>query len=756
MSNVCVLNLEYSFVNQPAAPAQWSSATGLWRDVGGMTFLDNLAPLYAAARELESADGSVVVAEPQLNHPLTTVAINGSPEYVAHARMMMLRGYNAVTAKSVAISQDEYARVGPEFTAKLDELCAHHHIEASITQVADDEWGINVFGFEDAVTAAETQVRILVDCLINEWIVEAVDIDLSIIPLVGGVDLFNFNQIATQANANIYVPDLLPNVFGTTAQSFKIWITAPSVPEVILTREIVAKLVAQHTSGARLIQKQVMMTRSRLDMLTLYHQSQLFAIMFKYGVYVMIPPLGGDCRVVVQGYSTHAVADAMNEVNVLATSFYSASVRSFAPVNEYGLVQLMRGKKTCVVVANSCGFDVEGSCDDVKQLLKDMVAFGMDSYSYVRVRIELASHQREFITGKKNGKLIKILNQLHQAPTIKFTPYNGSNFYVDFEISDEVGLPTLVKGLELVEMEMPAEEQFNVPEVFHKSIIGNGGAIIQSIMKRHNVFVKFSSTGPDDYPRDVYSFRRARNVLVKCPRKNAGSIGQVKAEINELVRQCSTGTHYHTETVKLLRSHYLLLVNHSKLRAIHDLESQFSVYIDFPNSLEAFEGPEKTVAIKGSELKVKQCVRAFGQLVAKNYAFTLAGAPQTWAAHFGGYNREFLSRIAIPFKVLLGIEVLVSTTPIHGDPGDHQIVLSYYDDFVIAQAVEDLTTYLREKSFSILEKKQFAYDAKRRPRHHKPLKTAPVLKPTNSLLKPSQVNIYSPFGATMPVRQPIW
>lgn len=765
MANVCVLNLEYSFLSVLAHGAEFASDYGHWRHVDDVRFIDNLPLLCKAAHSLsESGHGSVVVAEPQLDHPLITVAINGGDDYVREARAAVLREYNQVALKAVLLLRDEFRRIDDTFHQSLERVCQHHQLEATIVEV-DDDYVLTLYGYQDAVTAGDTAVRILVDCNINQYLCEAIDIDLSLVPLVGGVDLFNFSQVAAQANANIYVPDLLPNVFGTSLTEFKLWVTAPGAAEVTLAKEMLNRLISQRMgSGLRLLRKEIDMLRLRLDLLSLYSQLALFTIMFKYGVYIKMPPLGGDCRVVVQGYSMHAVNDAVSDINLLATEYYQTRISYFAPVDEFMLLQLMRARKTLVVLANQYGMDIEGLASEIKLLMIDMAALAMPDFTHVRLRLELASTQREFISGKKNGKLIKILNQLNQLPTIKFRPYNGHNFYLDFEIVEGTNLLVLTKGLDLLELELPAELKFNVPEVFHKSIIGNGGTIIQLIMKKHNVFIKFSSTGGDDYARDIYLFKRAANVLIKCPRKNAGNIDLVRAEIEALVNHCLTTASYHTEHLKLLRPHYLLMINTNKMRAIHDLEAQFGTFIDFPALVEAFDDvDEVVVAIKGTELKTKQCLRQLHQLMPKNWEFCIPASPRLFADHFAGASGEFFSRIVVPFRIHLAVEVVVNHTPLYGDLDDHQIILSYYDDYAVQTAINDLTQYLREKKFSILEKKPFVYDAKRQRRPapvQDPLPPLPPsLRPTDtSLLKPSQVasQMFLPFGPTMPVRQPIW
>jgi hypothetical protein len=121
----------------------------------------------------------------------------------------------------------------------------------------------------------------------------------------------------------------------------------------------------------------------------------------------------------------------------------------------------------------------------------------------VRFQLELSNEHRDFISGKKNGKINKITQSFSsqssfphsstnppQPPKIKFETLNDSNFLIDLSSpSAQVSL----SALSLLMEELPAEISFHVPELYHKRIIGVGGRSIQRIMKRYGVYVKFLS-----------------------------------------------------------------------------------------------------------------------------------------------------------------------------------------------------------------------------------------------------------------------
>ena len=167
----------------------------------------------------------------------------------------------------------------------------------------------------------------------------------------------------------------------------------------------------------------------------------------------------------------------------------------------------------------------------------------------IRVKIELANEHKEFVSGKKNGKINKIMGQSILSKIIVFTTqlicrlgnvqiifdgFNEYNFYIDVCGAQ---YDATRNGLDLVEQEMPASISFHVPDQYHKRIIGIGGQHIQRIMKKYSVFVKFSNAmdrggiGKED--DDI----KVDNVICRTPARNAQSLDLVKQEIMDMVEK---------------------------------------------------------------------------------------------------------------------------------------------------------------------------------------------------------------------------
>lgn len=79
------------------------------------------------------------------------------------------------------------------------------------------------------------------------------------------------------------------------------------------------------------------------------------------------------------------------------------------------------------MIFDKMSFSITGSDDAVKQALVVMseIAFIAQSQYQIRVKIELANEHKEFVSGKKNGKINKIMGQSKLIPLC--LPRQGSN-----------------------------------------------------------------------------------------------------------------------------------------------------------------------------------------------------------------------------------------------------------------------------------------------------------------------------------------
>lgn len=816
-SNLVILSLEYSYLLNPLA-GLFESDTGLWQSLatylptlihltGQCRVLDNMKPLRETARKLNhngmGVQNHVKLVEPQLNNQLITILINGLETFITISRIELLRAYHRVDVKKIGLTEADFARIGPEYVLRLEAIASRcqveimvsdKHIDFKSSHISPGPFGLYIAGPTENLSVAETECRVLVDGLLHGCKVHQISVPLSLLPGIGGVNLANFAEIARQLHVNIYLPSLMPHCYNCelVEDESSIWITAAKVPELLLAKRILMDLVAtvdcRINPAANLYLHEIELAKDKLDIITLYAQRDVLAIMFSHGTFVQTPSLGEakNNKIVVQGHSTEAVMRTVLDISNLSCNYYSLDINfpegSRSPDFEYYLINLINVRKTCILTYNSNGMNIVGFKNEVRLLLKDLIS-GLQNSALLTnvtnessqfrfsVNMELRNEHREFLSGKKNGKIIKILNQLNHMPQIRFRHLNEYNFMISSTISVSAGVQNkqmssvfdiLLKSVSLIEMELPAEMQFNIPEVFHKSIIGNGGSIIQLIMKKYNVFIKFFSLkrAPEKTTDDriLYSFRRDNNVLIKCPMKNLKNILSVKYEIDQLVAHCCLNTLaqqrgmttiYNSVGFRLLKSHYLMLIRKQgqDLRFVNDLESDFSTYIDFPTSLEAFKGQSShLLAIKGNDNRPHSCALKLASMLPETWEFQVTFSPDKFDENFSETNEEFREKVVIPFRLLLDVELAWNRNPVDPETQEplpyHQIFLSSYDEGKAQKAIESFTWYLREQRFLILDKQAMHFD---------PIVPAMMLPPT-PLVSPLHSPVRSPVRS--PTRSP--
>lgn len=230
-----------------------------------------------------------------------------------------------------------------------------------------------------------------------------------------------------------------------------------------------------------------------------------------------------------------------------------------------------------------------------------------------QVVMEQPNGVREFVCGKKDGKLNKIMRSTGSSIKI----YSWHDWSICISIYSQ-SVPDMIESLVMVEGELPAELSFHVPEVHHKRIIGHGGKNIQKIMKTFGVYVKFLS---DEDVRMKYvgdmkqQLKSWPNVLVKTPAKNAPALLQMRHAIMELSGEKEDFT-ITQDTVKLpIVYHYNWFLNH--YRSKDKISESISHKID--RNLDIFWPPSEwnssDIILKGTRSSIENTKIALRSLI---------------------------------------------------------------------------------------------------------------------------------------------
>ncbi|CCD24800.1 uncharacterized protein NDAI_0D04870 [Naumovozyma dairenensis CBS 421] len=215
------------------------------------------------------------------------------------------------------------------------------------------------------------------------------------------------------------------------------------------------------------------------------------------------------------------------------------------------------------------------------------------SSSPITAMWEIHPSFHEFISGKKNGKLIKIMEDNNTNDNTKNPKFvislemleNDDNLFLSLLIENNAdndnNMIYLKSIFNKLINEFPAEESFFIPEIYHKPVIGSGGSLIQTTMRKNNVFIQFSNTFL--LPQNNLSLIRYNNVIIRCPFKNKSGIELAKLDLIEIVNNFKLSQNFNV--IRFSKNQFNFILENFTTSIIGKLEKKFNVFIGFPNIL---------------------------------------------------------------------------------------------------------------------------------------------------------------------------
>ncbi|ODV88013.1 hypothetical protein CANARDRAFT_26178 [[Candida] arabinofermentans NRRL YB-2248] len=713
----------------------------------GSLIYDNLSQLRRIVNQINESYASfgimTIMNEYRTIDSKLTVSIIGNHAVQTEMndiRLLIFKSFYEVNMRKISISYtksnycfNSLGQFKNEFLSFLTSLSTYN--ECSIYIVASDEqakFDLVILGTQDQSNVTENKIRLFIDKMNPQLYCDYLEIDsLSLLPLIGGIEFTNFKRIIKQTNCHIYLPNLIPEIYYSNSLSKetgkpKLYITGLKT-FVLLTKTMLATIVQKIAKVPFISQLSVMPIKR--ESLILFHKDHEFLknIMFETGCFISIPPLGygskdghGDI-ISFQGNSIEEVEMATDKFMSLMSCFYSAKYQlntakssSTTDINKLLTFtdQLSFNSDTIVSLSkfnDDWVFQVIGRSSNIKianQSLTHFASFIEEEQisSSVQYQIELPNKEKEFIVGKKNGKIIKIMNM--SSVSIKLLPFSDYSFIVEISCND---VPDSATGLNLFEDELPTMLTFNVPESFHRQIIGVGGQTVQSIMRKFNVFIKFSNSfelneknledlNPGQSANFQQSFIRKNNVVIKCPSKNKSQIPLAKLELEKLVDKV-INNNYYCSVFKLTSTQWNLLtssqfnmnfnVNRKKpTNFITELEKLTNTYIKFPK-LDQVQNDQAYVDLEiyGIENNSNTCCTELVKFLPYEYKLTVSDEPgllkdlvqisrnsqPLMSRDLSKLELDFLNSIVTPLKMLYNVELEMNQ-------GSQSIILKYYPE----------------------------------------------------------------------------
>lgn len=477
-----------------------------------------------------------------------------------------------------------------------------------------------ITGQGDATELARVRLLVMLDEL-SGLHSEMCEIDQKLHAIVAGRKRHVLQSIQEETATNIYFPsplqalvgpDIIPNATSTPAARHPqniIWITGEFFG-VQRARDMLYQLSVNKRKSV--ISRDTVIVPRKLDWMVLDRAEDLKSIMSDNATFVQFPPIGSSASLItVFGDHRVNVQRTIRSIMQLACQYYVASfwllpiqfnvllppttLNSSQVTTLLKQISLTTGAE---VVFKSMCFEMHGLEYEVRAAVNMILELDIVKafHHEIRFQVELANEHREFISGKKNGKINKIMQTTNVK--IKFETFNDHNFLIDVSGNDA----SVLTGLTLLQEELPAEISFHVPEAYHKRIIGIGGRNIQRIMKKYGVYVKFSNA--EEFAALGGYNDNEDNVVARTPSKNAINLENLKQSVMEIVNPKDKD--YVNETLSIPRRYHRALLG-EKAIFIHDIETKTNSRVRFPDKETASDvvtifGPESQVQIAAAML----------------------------------------------------------------------------------------------------------------------------------------------------------
>ncbi|KAG2223283.1 hypothetical protein INT45_007009 [Circinella minor] len=554
--------------------------------------------------------------------------------------------------------------------------------------ISENRVSVVITGLPDLAEYARVRVLVALDEISNLR-ADILRVPLKLHNLICGRKRAGLQPIIEETTTNIYFPSPFGDLSsveqgmdvavvtdgGATPLleelSPPIYITGEPV-NVTRVKEMLNKLAIQKAKS--MYHKDAILHARKLDWMLLHRRDELRKIMHDNGSYIAFPSIGSGMGTVTVYAENRVNAErTLRSLNFLACTIYEAyfyfnnrDSAIFGPegkkhdffasmTNIAGLlVQLSQASGAEVMYKDEIGcIEVFGTERDVRNVYQRVheMAFLKVFHQNTVFNIELSNDQREFISGKKSGKINKIMKTT--GAKIKFNAFSDYNFVIEVESTSVI---KALDGLSMLQDELPAEISFYVPEMYHKRIIGVGGKNIQRIMKKYGVYVKFSNA--EEFAALGGYYDNDDNVVARTPMKNQVNLDNLRHAVMELITQRDKD--YVSQVVHIpFRMHRQLL--HDQGPYFAELSKKTLTRIMWPDH----ELASDCVTLVGPSTEIEHAVELVQAIVPEVYELCVPrSSALTAAIGSDAFQEVVINRI----ERELGIRVDVQSTPIQLPP----------------------------------------------------------------------------------------
>ncbi|EPB91748.1 hypothetical protein HMPREF1544_01460 [Mucor circinelloides 1006PhL] len=539
--------------------------------------------------------------------------------------------------------------------------------------VSDNPVYINIVGTPTQVELCRVRVLVVLDEILKSFKTEVVRLPLKLQYLICGRKRAGLLPIIEETSTNIYFPSPFTNAIDATTSHTVENDQDETQPAIYITgepnhvsrvKDMLNKLAVQKAKS--MYHKDTALYARKIDWLLLHRRDELRKIMHDNGAYIEFPPIGsGDNRVTVYAENRVNAERTLRALNFQACNIYEACFyfnnRDGAIYDSTGahtffdstsnlsslVSQLSQVSGSEVIYKTDPGcvevLGAERAIRNVYQRLQEM-QFLQVFHQYTIFRVESSNEQRDFISGKKNGKINKIMKT--SGAKIRFMPFiNEYNFIIEVE---STSFTKALDGLTLLQEELPAEISFYVPESYHKRIIGVGGKNIQRIMKKYGVYVKFSNT--EEFASLGGYYNNQDNVVARTPMKNQINLDNLRHAVMELIHPKDRD--YITETIQIpFGLHRDLIHEYQNTFIAEELIKKTNTHVLWPDA----ELASNTVELLGPEAHMPLAFKMMESIVPEAYDLHISngGAAFHDAISSNQFQEQVASRLHQEYNVIV-------------------------------------------------------------------------------------------------------
>ncbi|CAO3617921.1 unnamed protein product [Cunninghamella blakesleeana] len=528
---------------------------------------------------------------------------------------------------------------------------------------------LRMIGLPDQVETARTRLLVALDKLM-ELHCDILKIPRKLHYLICGRKRATLQPIVDETMVNIYFPSPFSPLDNFTKEDKDEQLDEPSIyitgdpANVSRVKEMLTKLANQKAKS--MYHKDTTLNSRKLDWMQLHRRDELCQIMHDNGSFISLPPIGSQQSTVTVFAESRVNAErTLRSINFLACQIYEACFYFhdrdgvYSDTNIFNSISTLAGLTTTLSQVSGAEvayrmdhgciqvFGTERAVRNVYQRLHEMSFLKIFHHDTV-FNVELSNEQREFISGKKNGKINKIMKT--SGAKIKFLPFGEYNFILEVESTNFI---KALDGLTLLQEELPAEISFYVPETYHKRIIGVGGKNIQRIMKKYGVYVKFSNA--EEFASLGGYYGNEDNVVARTPMKNQINLDNLRHAVMDLITPKDKDFVIQTLSIPF-RRHRILLCEHKTY--LQEVSTKTSVKIIWPNH----ESASDMMTLVGPQSNLDSAAQMVRRIVSDTYCFKVPASNQLLnVLSSTEFNEKVKNKLQHEMDITIDIDTILSS-----------------------------------------------------------------------------------------------